>query len=178
MNKLIKSTLALAGALLLISACSPDPKTFEDEVRHLYQDRRGFMYIRIPPALLTLALRAADDPGMTRFFGDARQVGLISFGEEYSREDNAAIIRTLEELLVKYQYEDLIRISDSEKLISMKMKESGNRVTDMVTIISEREGPLMAVTLSGDIDIQQIVLMASEFDFSRLMELQAMGGRR
>ncbi|TVR70820.1 MAG: DUF4252 domain-containing protein [Marinilabiliales bacterium] len=179
MNTVTRTLLAAAtSVMILFPACTSEPKSFEDEVRHLYQDNRGFFYLKIPPALLTLALSVADDPGMNRFFGDARQVGLISFGEGIPASESKEIIRNLEEMLTRYQYEELIRISDSGRLINMRMKENSGRVTDLVTIISETDGQLMAITLSGDIDIEQIVMMAADFDFGQLMELRAMGGRR
>ncbi len=179
MNIVTRTLLAAAtSVMILFPGCTHEPKSFEDEVRHLYQDNRGFFYLKIPPALLTLALSVADDPEMSRFFGDARQVGLISFGEGIPASESKEIITNLEELLARYEYEELIRISDSDKLINMKIKENSGKVTDLVTIISQPGGAVMAITLSGDIDVGQIVMMAADFDFGQLMELQAMGGRR
>ena len=178
MNNLRRAILAALSLIVLFAACSGEPKTFEEEVRQLYQGDKGFFFIKIPPALMSLALNVAGDSDMSRFFGDARQVGVMSFGEGFSSTEKPVIVSQLEELLVKYEYEELIRISDSEKLLSMKMKENNGKVTELVTIVSQQDGPVMAVTLSGQIDVEQVVMMAADFDFDMLMDLQAMGGIR
>ncbi len=161
--------------LFVFAACSSEPKSFEEEVRQSYQGERGFFFIKVPPALLTLALKIADDNEMTEFFGDARQVGIISFGEGFPSSENPALVKILEEMLGRWEYEDLMKISDADRTISMKMKEEGGDVTELVTIVSQTGGPVMALTLSGKINLQTVVTMAADFDFEKLLQMQGMG---
>lgn len=161
--------------IIVIAACSSEPKNFEEEVRNIYQDERGFFYLKIPPAILSLAIKMADDQEMTDFFGDAKQVGIFSFGEGFPVSKNPEIVRNLEEILARHDYEDLIRISDQDRLISMKIKGNNGKATELVTIISETAGTVMALTLSGEINIQTVVQMAADFDYDVLMQMQGMG---
>lgn len=160
-----------------ITACKTGADSFDDEVRKTYQHEKGFFYLKVPPALLTLALRSMDDQEIMDFFGDARQVGIISFGEDFSDRENHDLFISLEEMLTRYEYEDLIRISDMERTVSMKIKENQGKVTDLVTVISQKASPVMAITLSGEIDIQTIASMAADFDYNKLLDMQAMGNR-
>ncbi len=160
-----------------ITACKTGVDSFDDEVRKTYQHEKGFFYLKVPPALLTLALRSMDDQEIMDFFGDARQVGIISFGEDFSDRENHDLFTSLEEMLTRHEYEDLIRISDMERTVSMKIKENQGKVTDMVTVISQKASPVMAITLSGEIDIQTIASMAADFDYNKLLDMQAMGNR-
>jgi hypothetical protein len=170
--------LIIAIALIIgVAACSSEPRNFEEEVRHIYQNERGFFYLKIPPAILSLALKMADDQEMTDFFGDAKQVGIITFGEGFPVSKNPEIVNTLEEILARHDYEDLIRISDQDRLISMKIKENDGKATELVTIISETAGQVMALTLSGEINIQTVVKMVADFDHDMLMQMQGMGRR-
>ena len=170
--------IIVALALMIaFTACSSEPKNFEEEVRHIYQNERGFFYLKIPPAILSLALKMADDQEMTDFFGDAKQVGIISFGEGFPVSRNPEIINTLEEILARHDYEELIRISDQDRLISMKIKENSGKATELVTIISETAGTVMAVTLSGEINTQAVVKMAADFDYDLLMQMHGMRSR-
>lgn len=161
--------------LFVFAACTSEPKSFEEDIRQAYQDERGFFFIKVPPALLTLALKIADDSEMTEFFGDARQVGIISFGEGFPTSENPVLVQTLEEMLGRWDYEDLMKISDADRTISMKMKEDGGDVTELVTIVSQTGGPVMALTLSGKINLQTVVTMAADFDFEKLLQMQGMG---
>ncbi|MFW5700262.1 MAG: DUF4252 domain-containing protein [Cyclobacteriaceae bacterium] len=163
--------------LTAITACKTGVDSFDDEVRKTYQHEKGFFYLKVPPALLTLALRSMDDQEIMDFFGDARQVGIISFGEDFSDRENHDLFTSLEEMLTRHEYEDLIRISDMERTVSMKIKENQGKVTDMVTVISQKASPVMAITLSGEIDIQTIASMAADFDYNKLLDMQAMGNR-
>jgi hypothetical protein len=169
--------LAALSFTFAFASCTSEPRSFEEEVRHVYRNDRGFMYIKIPPALLTLALNMIDDKDMADFFGDARQVGIITFSDEFSDNESNELVKNLEEMLTRYGFEYLIRISDSGKLISMKIKESNGKVTDLVTIVSENPGPVTAITLSGEIDVQSIVRMASELDYNKLLDISSMGRR-
>lgn len=161
--------------MVLLPACSTDPQTFEEEVRHVYKRQKGFYFIKIPPALLSLALQATGDQDMIDFFGDAGQVGVISFGAERSEDENNKLVKALEEMLDRYDFEDLMRISDSEKLISMNIKENNGKVTDLVTIVSGKPGALTAITLSGEIDVQTIIKVAADFDYDLLMRMSGIG---
>jgi hypothetical protein len=161
--------------MIVISSCSSDPQTFEEEVRHVYQRQKGFYFIKIPPALLSVVVRATEDQGMIDFFGDARQVGIISFGEERPDDENNKLVKSLEEMLGRYDFEDLIRISDSEKSISIKIKENNGKVTDLVTIVSGKPGPVTAITLSGEIDVETIIKAAGDFDYDMLMRMPGIG---
>ena len=163
--------------LATIAGCSSEPRSFEEELRQAYQHDKGFYYLKVPPALLSLALQITDDQELIDFFGDARQVGIISFGESMHSIENDELVRSLEDLLIKYEYEDLIRISDQDRLISMKVKEDMGNITELVAIVSQTEGPVMAMTLSGEINLQTIVKMAADFDYDRLMQMQGMGRR-
>ncbi len=164
--------------IFAFTACTTGPKNFEEEVRDHFRDTRGFFFLKIPPRLLTLALRTADNPDMNRFFGDARQVGIISFGDGFPVSENREVVRTLEDMLTKYDYKEIMSISDSEKLIIIKLKETNGRVTDLVTIVSESEGAVTAITLSGEIDVQAMVGMAGNLDnIDMLMQLQALVSR-
>ncbi len=178
MNYLKRIFTAIFTLVIVLTACTHDPKSFEEEVRHTYRDQRGFFFIKIPPALMNLALNIADDPDMSRFFGNARQVGIMSFGDGFPDAKNRELVNDLEQMLIKYDYEELIRITDSDKIIAMKMKENNGKVTELVTIVSQHQGPVMAVTLSGEVDVQQVIMLAADLDFDMLMNLQAMGGRR
>lgn len=160
---------------VLLSSCSADPQTFEEEIRHVYQRQKGFYFIKVPPALLSLALRATEDQGMIDFFGDAHQVGIISFGEERSDDEHNKLVKSLEEMLGRYDFEDLIRISDSEKSISIKIKENNGKVTDLVTIVSGKPGPVTAITLSGELDVHTIAKVAGDFDYDMLMRMPGIG---
>jgi hypothetical protein len=163
--------------ILAFSACITEPRSFEEEIRKVYQNQKGFFYIKVPPALLTLALKAADDEEMLQFFKNARQVGIISFGDGFLPSENHGLAKDIEEMLIRYNYEDLIRISDNEKQIIMKIKEDNGNVNELVTIISRTDSPLITLTLSGDIDIQTIVHMAADFNFDRFLQMQSMGRR-
>lgn len=169
--------IAALSLMIAVFACSSEPRNFEEEVRHIYQNERGFFYLKIPPAILSLALKMADDQEMTDFFGDAKQVGIITFGEGFPVSRNPEIVKTLEEILVRHDYEDLIRISDQDRMISMKIKENNGKATELVTIISETSGTVMALTLSGEINIQTVVKMSADFDYDLLMQMQGMGRR-
>jgi hypothetical protein len=163
--------------LLAYSACNTEPRSFEEEIRKDYQNQKGFFYIKVPPALLSLALKAADDEEMLQFFKNARQVGIISFGDGFPATENPDLIIKLEEMLARYEYEDLIRISDSDKTIIMKIREDNGSVNELITIVSQTDTPLITLTLSGEIDIQTIVSMAADFNFDRFLHMQSMGRR-
>lgn len=163
--------------LAAITGCKTGPESFDDEVRKTYQHEKGFFYLKVPPALLTMALRSMDDQEIMDLFGDARQVGVISFGENFSDTDNHDLFTSLEEMLTRYEYEDMISISDMERTVSVKIKENQGKVTDMVTVISQKASPVMAITLSGEIDIQTIASMAADFDYNKLLEIQSMRKR-
>ncbi len=167
----------LLSLMILLPACTNEPRSFEEEVRHVYHGQRGFYYVKIPPALLTLVLKMSDDKDMIDFFGDARQVGIITFGEGLSEGKNHELVKNLEQMLDKYEFEELIRISDGGRLISMQIREQGGTVTDLVAILSQNPGPVTGITLSGEIDIQTIVKLVADLDFDRLMQLQEMGRR-
>ncbi|MFO7924727.1 MAG: DUF4252 domain-containing protein [Bacteroidales bacterium] len=178
---MIRPVRYLTAALFLLTiavSCTSEPKkSFEDEVRHLYQDERGFFYIKIPPALLTLGLKMTEDQEMIDFFGDASQVGILSFGEGIEGVENPALVKILEDMLSRYDYEDLIRIADQDRIVSIKIKESSSKISDMVTIVSETQGQVMAITLSGEINIETVLEMAADFDYDMLMNMHAMGRR-
>jgi hypothetical protein len=163
--------------LLAFSACTTEPRSFEEEIRKEYQNQKGFFYIKVPPALLSLALKAADDPEMLQFFKNARQVGIISFGDGFPASENPVLVKKLEEMLERYEYEHLISISDNEKQIIMKIREDNGSVNELVVIVSQTESPLITLTLSGEIDIQTIVHMAADFNFDRFLQMQSMGRR-
>ena len=167
--------VAVLLAVFTMAACASEPKNFEEELRQVYQAERGFFYIKVPPALLTLALKAADDNEMSEFFNNARQVGIISFGEGFHVSEYPEIVSNLEDMLRRYQYEDLISISDTDKRIIMKIKENNGRATELVAIVSEASSPVIALTLSGDIDIKTIVAMASDLNFNQFLEMRSMG---
>jgi hypothetical protein len=173
----MRSLTAILLILLAFSACTTEPRSFEEELRKVYQDKKGFFYIKVPPALLTLALKAADDEEMLQFFKNARQVGIISFGDGFPATENPDLVKNLEEMLARYDYEDLISISDTEKQIIMKIREDNGSVNELVAIVSQTDSPLITLTLSGEIDIQTIVHMAADFNFDRFMEMQSMGRR-
>jgi hypothetical protein len=160
-----------------LSACTTEPRSFEEEIRKVYQNQKGFFYIKVPPALLSLALKAADDEEMLKFFKNARQVGIISFGDGITATETPGLVKNLEEMLARYDYEDLISISDHEKRIIMKIKEDNGSVNELVAIVSQTDSPLITLTLSGEIDIQTIVHMAADFNFDRFLQMQSMGRR-
>jgi hypothetical protein len=158
--------------LILFPACKNEPQTFEEELRHVFKGTRGFYYVKIPPALLNLVLKASDDKEMIDFFGNARQVGIISFGKELSEGKNLELVKDLDQMLEKYEFEELIRISDSGRLVTIKIREHGGSISDLVAIISQNPGTVTGITLSGEIDIQTIIKLAAEMDFDKLMQLQ------
>jgi len=108
MNNALKYFILTLSLVFASAACSSEPRSFEEEVRRVYQDERGFFYIKIPPAILSLALKLSEDQEMMEFFGDARQVGIISFGEGFPSDGNPELVNTLEEMLSRYAYEDLL----------------------------------------------------------------------
>lgn len=167
--------LPAISLLVALTACKTEPENFDDEVRQTYQHEKGFFYVKIPPSLLTLVLRSIDDQEIVDFFGDAHQVGIITFGEKFSDEENRNIFVSLEEMLTRYEYDDLIRLSDKEKTISLKIKENQGKVTELVTIVSQKASPVMALTLSGEIDIQTVVGLAADFDYDKILKMQEMG---
>lgn len=173
----MRSLSAILLILLAFSACTTEPRSFEEEIRKVYQDQKGFFYIKVPPALLSLALKAADDEEMLQFFKNARQVGLISFGDGFPATENPDLVKNLEEMLARYDYEDLISISDTDKQIIMKIREDNGSVNELVAIVSQTDSPLITLTLSGEIDIQTIVQMAADFNFDRFLQIQSMGKR-
>ena len=166
--------LASLSFLIVFTSCTNEPKSFEEEVRQIYKGTRGFYYLKIPPALLTMFLKIADDKEMMDFFGNARKVGIIYFGEETGNRENNEMVKELEAMLAKYDFVDLIRISDSRQLISMKIKEKDGIVTDLVAVVSQDRGPVTGITLSGEIDVETIVKMAADLDFDKLMKMQEM----
>ena len=168
----------LFSFIILLPACTREPKSFEDEVRHVFQGTRGFYYVKIPPALLTLVLKTAGDKDLIDFFGNARQVGIISFGEALPEGKNHELVKDLEQMLDKYDFEELIRISDSGQLISMKIRQEGGKISELVAILSQNPGPVTGITLSGEIDVQTIVRLAAGMDFEKLMQLHAIGRRQ
>lgn len=173
----MRSLSAILLILLAFSACTTEPGSFEEEIRKVYQDQKGFFYIKVPPALLSLALKAADDEEMLQFFKNARQVGIISFGDGFPATENPDLVKNLEEMLARYDYEDLISISDTDKQIIMKIREDNGSVNELVAIVSQTDSPLITLTLSGEIDIQTIVQMAADFNFDRFLQIQSMGKR-
>jgi hypothetical protein len=173
----MKQVSAILLILLVFSGCTTEPRSFEEEIRKVYQNQKGFFYIKVPPALLSLALRATDDAEMVQFFRNARQVGIISFGDGLPASENHLIVKNLEEMLTRYEYEDLISISDKDKQIIMKIREHNGTVNELVTIVSQTDSPLITLTLSGEIDIQTIVHMAADFNFDRFLQMQSMGRR-
>jgi hypothetical protein len=177
MQKFRSLLLFLLTLIILLPACTGEPKNFEDEVRHVYQGTRGFYYVKIPPALLTLVLKTAGDQEMIEFFGNARQVGIISFGESLSDGNNHELVKDLEQMLDKYDFEELIRISDSGQLVSMKIREEDGIISELVAILSRNPGPVTGITLSGEIDVQTIVRLAADMDFEKLMHLHEIGRR-
>jgi hypothetical protein len=175
-----KSASYLSGIfslLIFFAACSSEPRSFEEEIRQVFHGTRGFYYVKIPPALLTMVLKMADDKDMTDFFGDARQVGIISFGEALYEGKNHELVRELEQMLYKYNYEELIRISDAGRIVSMSIREENGKISELVAILSQNPGPVTGITLSGEIDIQKIVQLAAELDFDKLMQLPEAGRR-
>lgn len=160
-----------------LTACKTETESFDAEVRKTYQHEKGFFYLKIPPSLVTLVLRSIDDKEIIDFFGGARQVGIIAFGEKFSDEETQNLIVSLEEMLSRYEYEDLLRISNKEKTISLKIKENKGKVTELVTIVSQKASGVMALTLSGELDIQTVVRLAADFDYDKLLEMQIMGKR-
>jgi hypothetical protein len=167
----------IISLLILFTACTSEPKNFEEEVRQVFHGTRGFYYVKIPPALLTLVLKMADDNDMTAFFGDARQVGIISFGEALSEGKNHELVKELEQMLYKYDYEELIRITDAGRIVSMNIREENGKISELVAILSQNPGPVTGITLSGEIDIQKIVQLAAELDFDKLMQIPEVGRR-
>jgi hypothetical protein len=177
MHRFTQFFAGLFSILILLPACSNEPKSFEDEVRHVFQGTRGFYYVKIPPALLTLVLKMTDDKDLIDFFGNARQVGIISFGEALSEGKNNELVKDLEQMLDRYDFEELIRISDSGQLISMKIRQEDGRISELVAILSQNPGPVTGITLSGEIDVQTIVRLAADMDFDKLMQLHEIGRR-
>jgi hypothetical protein len=179
----VKKTIGKGNFLLLfliiiaVLACKTEPRSFEEEVRHHYNGERGFFYIKVPPALLTLVLRATDDREMHEFFKNARQVGVISFGDGFYESDRNDLVNNLEEMLNRHRYDDLITISEKDRKIILKIREQDGSVSELVAIVSQSDSPLLALTLSGEINIQTIASMASGFDYNKLLQLQSVGKR-
>ena len=170
---MLRLILPVIGLLLLATGCSREPASFEEEVRMTYQNKRGFFYIKVPPALLTLVLKSAGDKNIPEFLGNARQVGIIAFGEGFPAAKNTELVTSLEEMINRYDYEDLITISDHESRISMKLKEEKGKVSELIILVSKPGESVMVLTLSGDIDIQTVAGLAADFDYGQLLEMQS-----
>jgi hypothetical protein len=175
--KNIRFFLLILSILVAVSACKTGPRNFEEEVRHLYNGKRGFFFIKIPPALLTLVLRATDDKEMHDFFKNARQVGVISFGEGFHESQRNDLVNNLEDMLNRHRYDDLITISEKDRKIILKIREQEGVISELVAIVSQSDSPLLALTLSGEINLETIAGMAAGFDYSKLLELQSVGKR-
>lgn len=160
-----------------VTACKTEPLNFEEEVRQVYQNKKGFIYLKVPPVLLSIAMKSSDDNEMLDFFGNARQVGIIVLGEGFPDPDNPELLKNLEEMLNRYLYQDVISISEIDRFISLKIKEGDGRIVEVVTLISQSGSPVVIITMSGEIDVHSVVNMVADLDFDRIMKIQGMRRR-
>lgn len=174
MTRISGIALWLAALMMAALSCSREPSSFEEELRHTYKDERGFFYLKVPPALMRLVMNVENDKEMLEVLGNARQVGIISFGEGFPVSKNPELLQNLEGMMYRYNYEDLIKINEQGREINVKIRENNGNVTDLITLISQPEDQVMLFTISGDIDISTVVEMASLFDYGNLIRVQSM----
>lgn len=155
--------------LIALIGCNRPPRSFSEAMSDKYRGDKNFFHIKVPPALLHIALKDEVAGEMSNLLKDINQVGVMAIGKN-SNETGEALNVEIAEWVNHFQYEDLLTFAEGGRKMSFKTLTKNDQVHELMAIVNDSQG-VMIISLYGKLDMKQVMSMTKELNTEIFREL-------
>ncbi len=163
--------LFITVLLLLVGAGAFGQKSPVDRIFDKYSGKEGYTTVYISSFMFNLLSSIdSDDPEYEEF---KKATGGIKSLRILTQESNdaAPFGAELLEMLPRQEYQELMKVKDTEEEVLFLAKEEGGRITEFLLIVSGGDDDVL-IAIQGDIDMESLSSIAAGMDMPGMDKLE------